>query len=130
MIIVLIFVLFFSSVAFGQVPCTQQSINQGLGSISGTLLFSDGKTPIPYPYEGYGTRLDLYDTDGYLWSTSPDSYGHYSFSNVNTTHNPLHFYVQIFNNGSSVGTVEVPAFNITADQSTVVNVTTSRMLTD
>ncbi|MGB9941073.1 hypothetical protein [Methanosarcina sp.] len=78
MTLVIIYLLFFSSVAFGQVKLSRQKHN-----VSGTVFYSDGKTPL---IDNSSTHIDLFNADVgdyFDWDgTDTDSNGYYSFTNV------------------------------------------------
>ena len=135
MIIVLICLLFFSSVAFGQML-------RPLGSnvdISGKVFFNDGITPFVAP-AGCTAQVLLfnYDTGSFNGQMSGlDSSGRYDISDVDPRFGPYHLLVRCINNtdqqmvyNQSIIPTYSEEFNVTAGTDMVMNVTTSRMLTN
>lgn len=127
MVFVLICLLFFSSVAFGQVssPPLQDP------NIIGTVFYSDGITPYSNPL-GSKTIVELYHNGTQVNETVLSSSGQYNFTNVSGDSGPYYVVTtETWNKTDSNVTMVTRSspFNV-IQETTVMNLTTNRMLTN
>ena len=120
MVIMLICFLFNSPVAFGQITRPQDT-----GSISGTILYNDGITPLLVNSTGYASQVELWNLTSATASVFyTDNNGFYTSPSVPAGAYKL--YVKYNNNYAA----ETDNFSVIAGQNLTVNVKTSRMPTN
>jgi hypothetical protein len=117
MLFVLISLLFFSSVAFGQ-------LSDPLGGVYGSIYYNDGK---PLPLNDKGTATDIMivnkDTNQNTVITTNDS----GFFSANNTYTPGNYTLYACYKNTVVGSSD---FNLTGGSNIPLDLTTSRMSTN
>jgi hypothetical protein len=125
MVLVLICLLFFSSVAFGQVTPPQYN---GSGRISGTIFYNDGVTPFFLNNSTGRVEITNATTNVNVALLYTDSAGHYISSYLPAGNYQVH--VGGVSGNSIVSISNFYNVSIISGQVATVNVTTSRMLTN
>lgn len=120
MILVLIFILFFSSVIFGQVV----SLPYGKGAAIGTIYNNDGTNPL-FVADANDSYIELHNVTTNLTANRcfSDAKGLYTTKPVS----PGYYYLIVYFKNNSVG--NSTAFAIKNGQYTKVNLQTSRVPT-